>query len=224
MNVRALFGVCALLAQTSIAEAEPCVSAAFDQPVPGAVSVVTHRVDVPSPQFPGLWQEGVLGGYFYTLFANGEGLLQSSRKNPDWQITFTCDDETKTCVRSHQGSPAPAETAVIADKLEQCLVSPQSVKEVAAPAPQKTPPVVDATSPAFTPPPCGLKAIAAGAEGITLQRLLVLGGADPGPIDGYPGKRTETAIVELLGAEGANLSIADAIVALDQLLCSQTNQ
>ncbi|WP_197087250.1 hypothetical protein [Pseudorhodobacter wandonensis] len=104
---------------------------------------------------------------------------------------------------------------------------------VAEPAPVSEPttaaeptPTAEATSapttePPAPPVPCGLNAIPEGAEGITVQRLLLLGGADPGPIDGFPGKRTRTAIVELLGEKAADMPIPATIIALDQLLCGE---
>lgn len=209
--------------------------------MPGATNVVTRRVDVPSPQFPGLWQEGVIGGYYYKLFANGEGVLQAAPDTPDWAINIICDEVANTCEKVPEGTPAPPEALAIVDRLERCFVAPETAQEIppppvvappeplavglptaAEPALEPTPPVVEAIpAPEPAPPlvPCGLNAIPAGAEGITLQRLLVLGGANPGPIDGFPGKRTRTAIIELLGETGADMPVPAAIVALDQLLC-----
>jgi hypothetical protein len=195
--------------------------------------VVTRRVDVPSPQFPGLWQQGLIGGYFYTLFANGEGLLQSSRETPDWAITFSCDAETGTCNRTQSEGTAPAEASAIVHQLEQCMngievtTEPPAPQVAEPPAPTvEEPPAPTVTEPIeptvveAAPPPCGLKAIPEGAEGLTVQRLVVLAGADPGPLDGYPGKLTQTAIAQLLGPKANGLSLADTIIALDQLLCS----
>jgi hypothetical protein len=249
----AFLTVCASFAQAGFAAAEPCVSDTFDRPLPRATNVLTRRVDIPSPQFPGLWQEGIIGGYFYTLFANGEGVLQATPDEPGWAINIICDEAAKTCERVPEGLPAPADALAIVDLLERCYISPETAQDivqptvVASPEPivepvsEPTPvsepitvadpttaaeptPVAEATSaPTTEPPPpsipCGLNAIPEGAEGITVQRLLLLGGADPGPIDGFPGNRTRTAIVELLGEKAADMPIPAAIITLDQLLC-----
>jgi hypothetical protein len=199
--------------------------------------VVTRHVDIPSPQFPGLWQEGVIGGYFYTLFANGEGVLQAAPYEPGWAINIICNETAKTCERMPEGLPAPADALAIVDLLERCFIAPETAQDIVQPAVVTSPePVVEPVSkPVPTPVagatpepttespapsiPCGLNAIPEGAEGITIQRLLLLGGADPGPIDGFPGNRTRTAIIELLGEKAADMPIPAAIVALDQLLC-----
>jgi hypothetical protein len=294
LNRWAALTVCAGLVQAGVAAAAPCVSEAFDQPMPGATSVVTRRADVPSPQFPGLWQEGVFGGYFYALFANGEGALQAAPDSPEWVITFVCDEFAKTCERVQEGGEPPPDTAALVDRLERCFISPETagepiappapppvveapITEVApvapvpeasvdtpmpdaplpmvvvpepdtAPTPAEAPPPpsteapVEAAAPAAEkpvetvapeadpapvtvvavqePPPCGLATLPQGPDGITLQRLVVLAGANPGPIDGFPGKRTRAAIIELLGERGATLPVDEAIIALDQLVCA----
>lgn len=194
--------------------------------MPGATNVVTRQVDVPSPQFPGLWQEGVIAGYFYMLFANGEGVLQSARDAPDWAITFTCDEATKTCETVQERNEAPADAAAIKERLERCFIAPETAGEPIASAapPQILEALAPDTLPVKTeapPSPCGLGAVPEGPQGKTLQRLVVLGGADPGPIDGFLGKRTQAAIVELLGQKAQTMPIPEAIIALDQLLCGQ---
>jgi hypothetical protein len=94
-----------------------------------------------------------------------------------------------------------------------------------APKAEVTPPAAAMPQAVFTPSlPCGLQAIPQGPEGITLQRLLVLGGVSPGRLDGYPGKRTRAAMVQLLGPDAWGMPIPEAIAALNTLLCSQCTQ
>lgn len=193
------------------AVAEPCVTATFDRPVPGASDVVTRQVDVPSPQFPGLWQEGNLDGFFYALYANGEGLLQPSRTSETWQISIRCDDSAARCDLDEVGDPSP-EAVKTAQFLGECLLQSDPTDAVVVEATTETEPSPEAL-------PCGLEAIPTGGIGITLQRLINAAGGDPGPIDGFPGELTRTALVGILGDEALSMDDATAVAALDALLC-----
>ncbi|MGO4906917.1 hypothetical protein ACEN2J_01150 [Pseudorhodobacter sp. W20_MBD10_FR17] len=122
--------VCATLAQAASATAEPCVTETFAVPLPGAVNTVTQQADVPSSQFPGLWQKGVIDGYYYTMFANGEAVLQNAPDAPDWVLTTTCDAAEQICARIAEGNPAPANTAAILDRIEDCFM-PEVAKAAA---------------------------------------------------------------------------------------------
>lgn len=67
---------------------------------------------------------------------------------------------------------------------------------------------------------CGLSAVDGGSSPVmTLQRLLQEGDFGPGPADGMMGPMTRQALVRALGAEAAGLDVAQAIAALDRLLC-----
>lgn len=193
-----------VLCGVSSAVAEPCVSATFDVPLPGAIDVVTRHADVPSPQFPGLWQEGRLEGYFYTLYANGEAVLKSRRNAPAWEFKVVCDAEQVDCSISVNGLP-PDDAKPLADVLALCLQGRPLIAE----EPQQAEPEA----------PCGLATVEDGPEGMVLQRLLVAAGADPGPVDGFVGNGTRKAIAEILGESSRGLAIDDAIVALDLLMC-----
>ncbi|MFA9231723.1 MAG: peptidoglycan-binding protein [Microgenomates group bacterium] len=57
----------------------------------------------------------------------------------------------------------------------------------------------------------------------TLQQLLVMVGAYPGRVDGNFGNRTKRAVEAVLGYRGRNLSVFEAIVAMDEFLCSLKN-
>lgn len=57
----------------------------------------------------------------------------------------------------------------------------------------------------------------------TLQKLLVLAGADPGDVDGIYGGKTKEAVLEVLGYRGRTISVSEAINAIDAYLCSQQN-
>jgi len=202
-----------LMCTAQITHAEPCVSATFDKPLEGASSVITRQVDVPSPQFPGLWQEGILNGYFYAIYANGEAELKAVLEPQEWTLKVNCTADAEGCAKSQTGTPPPEANATLAI-LEQCLggaVVPQApeapnVTEVAEVAE-----VVKA--------PCGLQTVAEGADGEVLQNLIVAAGKDPGPVDGIIGAKTLDALVEILGPSSRSLGVREAVTALDAFLC-----
>ena len=214
MNIEAPLSLVVGLCIATSAVAEPCVTTTFDRPVTGATSVVTHQVDVPSTRFPGLWQEGLIGGYFYEIFANGEALLRSSRKEPNWQIDIVCPGNNETCVTMQTGAP-PDDSMPIGDLLRQCLQD-SNVTKVATTEDYTTPPETSAGT-----VPCGVATLPQEAEGFTLQRLVLMAGGNPGPIDGLPGELTFEAVVEVLNDGTENLPIANIIDALDAMVCSQ---
>ncbi|MBU2937627.1 MULTISPECIES: peptidoglycan-binding domain-containing protein [Pacificibacter] len=231
----------------------------MDRAFPGATSVETRHVDVPSPNFPGLWQEGFIFGYFYQIFANDEAVLAESKSEPDWSIAITCVDEV--CHRNVAGNPNEG-TINIADLLASCLRDPNlsaeaveqklSLSERAVNTEGQTHALtqplaisdvedeseaieqqdteqeateIEAVRPqgediekAVTDP-CGLAAIPEGTPGFTVQRLLTLAGADPGPIDGIIGGMTRAAISEVLGEPQETLDLSKVIVELNALLC-----
>ena len=57
----------------------------------------------------------------------------------------------------------------------------------------------------------------------TLQKLLVLAGADPGDVDGLYGSKTKEAVLEVLGYQGRTMDVSEAINAVDAYLCSHQN-
>lgn len=208
--------VLAIIAYTALgsgaAFAEPCVGPAFDVSLPGAQNVATRYADVPSPQFPGLWQEGNIEGYFYTLFANGEAILKSGRRSSEWDVRVLCEAGQEACVIIANGA-LPADANRLADVLGRCL---QGKHLKSSPKPEVT----------IAPKPeiaCGLKQVENGPDGMLLQRLLVVAGVDPGPVDGLVGGGTRKALVEVLGAASNDLDIPAAVAALDRFLCETTN-
>lgn len=238
------------------AVAEPCVGAAFQRPFPGATGAQTRHVDVPSPRFPGLWQEGWINGNRYVLYANGEASLQDGAAESTWSIFVQCDLEAGTCTETIDGAP-PDAARQVAGLLGKCIVDPDQVKvpEVEPPAPPLVAPETDgwalaptAETPVVEPnepdpepeldpqpepepvpdpepkpeiaaAPCGLAAVSGEDYGTTLQLLLVEAGADPGPIDGLPGRKTREALAQVLGADAGELAVRAAIDALDEFLC-----
>lgn len=200
-----------LLCGIGSAAAEPCVSATFDTPLEGAVDVVTRHVDIPSARFPNLWQEGTFSGYFYAVYAGGEGVVKSSANAREWKIDITCQPDQPDCAFAAEGAP-PQDATAVASVIAACLMGtwpPEPVEvEAEAPQPQAKPSV-----------PCGLATLSDESEGRLLQQLLIIAGADPGPVDGLVGNNTRTALREVLGPSSAKLDIGDAILALDKLLC-----
>ena len=194
----------AFLSGIGAVAAEPCVLATFDKPLEGALNVVTRHADVPSPQFPGLWQEGTLEGYFYAVYANGEGAVASAQSRPNWKIRISCAVEEANCAFASDGAP-PDKANQVADIVAQCLKGE---------APAKTEPV--APEPAA---PCGIATLEEGSDGKLLQQLLIIAGADPGPVDGFVGNDTRKALAEVLGTSSVAMETADALTALDKFLC-----
>lgn len=115
------------------AAAAPCVGAAYDVPLAGAVDVVMRYADVPSAQFPGIWQEGLIGGDFYQIFSNRVAILRADRLSQDWSITVDC--QQRPCLLTVTGIPPDAAKAT-SIQLEQCLVPPE-IKVAAAKAKPK---------------------------------------------------------------------------------------
>lgn len=250
-----LAGVClaGCVAAAPAAAATPCVGTGFDHPFPGATGVVTRFADVPSPQFPGLWQEGTINGHGYRMYANGEASVQEAGPEPGWAVFLRCDLPGKSCTTTTEGTPPDAAIA-IAGVMERCFIAPETVYAplpapaepalvapptegwalAPTPSPEPEPPETDPTAPepaASAVPaedtqtsapaaPCGLAAIPDGSPGLTLQRLLVAAGADPGPLDGLPGRRTRTALTQVLGAAAGDLTTQEAVRALDAVLCA----
>ena len=130
----------------SSAIAAPCVGAGFDVPFPGAVGVETRHADVPSAQFPGLWQQGQIDGYAYQVFANTTGVLQEFQSPSAWSIALDC--QQSLCIREIKGSP-PGLAWTASQRLERCLAPPVVAVPVAPPEPA----MVTATPKPATPKP-----------------------------------------------------------------------
>lgn len=204
--------------------AAPCVGAAFDQPFPEATNVVTRVVDAPSSQFPGLWQEGLISGWPYRLFANGNGDIRSNQRALEWQISFICPAETDDCKMTETGTP-PEDAKRIANNLRNCaLGQPLATNEIAAdPERQSASVLRTEVQDITTQEPCGRALVSEQPETIALQRLIALAGGDPGPADGIIGPLTQEALKDVLGEKAGDLYISDAITQLDTLLCNLSN-
>lgn len=224
-------GLLAGIMATTQGAAEPCVGDSFDRPFPGATSVETRFADIPSPNFPGLWQEGRIDGYPYRIYANGEASLQDGGSDPLWSIDVLCPGDSDNCTQSVTGTP-PEVALGIATRLGLCFVAPDRAAVPVAPPPAPPPVTVTPEAAPSEPPvaaptvtapkvtaPCGLAALPEGEPGITLQLLLVAAGGDPGPIDGLPGALTRDALGQILGPEAEGLTAEAAIAALDAFLC-----
>ncbi|MDP2520885.1 peptidoglycan-binding domain-containing protein [Shimia thalassica] len=210
------------------------MSRTFDRPFPDAVNVTTRYADVPSPRFPGLWQEGWIAGSFYRIWSNNEAVLQAGPRDPEWTIEIKCGDDLGQCMESREG-PVPQDAGLIARDLAACLVDAEFSGREPEPVVESIPvfdvgtsftseTTIDAAEEMLPPLPCGLQKIPEGSVGLTLQRLLIEAGGDPGPLDGFPGARTRRALVDVLGVSAAGLSETEAIKALDRHLCNEVSQ
>jgi hypothetical protein len=137
MIVRLILNALWLGSIASPVAAAPCVSKTFDRPLPGAMNVEWHVSDVPSAQFPAFWQNGIINGYDYTLFAPADGLLRSTDAIHDWEITITCNASAQTCEMTRDGDPPP-DVESVSRLIGQCLlgndlesVAPMPVAEIA---------------------------------------------------------------------------------------------
>lgn len=235
---RALFMLIAVVASATQLAARPCVSPTFDVPLAGATDVTSHVTDLPSSAFPAFWQEGRLDGYAYKIFANGTGMLRGDGGDQPWSIEVMCDVSDATCTLSQTG--APPETAVRAsERIAQCL-APQTVigkdpQEPVAPIAEGADAAIAVTSPALvqpdaapepqTPEPdtaCGAAITNEATDIATLQRLLVLLGEDPGPVDGFLGPQTFAAMEAFVTDPSWSTPIPELVTVLSQMHCAQS--
>lgn len=133
MKTRLALLLHALLAAPAVAE--PCVGLLYDRPFPGAVDVTMNHVDVPAARFPGIWQDGMIDGQFYQVFANRLAVLQAERTAPAWSINVNC--QQRPCTITVAGNP-PATALSTSKRLEQCLVPPE-IKTAASPVANNVP-------------------------------------------------------------------------------------
>ncbi|MDO6591890.1 hypothetical protein DS901_12830 [Loktanella sp. D2R18] len=223
----AVFTICIVV---SGARAAPCVGSDFATPFPGALNVTVHAVDVPSPRFPGFWQEGTKDGYFFSLFANGDAALTAGRDS-SWHLSYSCDASLDECSANIEGSP-PDGAMQVAEQLKQCLLEGEvslPAEETEAPSPEEEPTnglSEEPVSPALPEETqaCGMETIDDENPTRKLQRMLILAGADPGPVDGIPGAMTANALVSVLGDAATQLTSQDAINALQERVCSYGDQ
>ncbi|WP_141137804.1 hypothetical protein [Actibacterium lipolyticum] len=120
----------------------------------------------------------------------------------------------------------------VAEQLKQCLLEgevSQAVQEPETRLVEEEPPNVPSEEPVSPAPPedpatCSVETI--DDENLTrkLQGMLVLAGADPGPLDGIPGAMTTNALISVLGETAAQLPTEDAIAALRELMCSDSDR
>jgi hypothetical protein len=209
--------------------AAPCVSNTFDRPLPGAINVEWHVSDVPSAQFPAFWQDGVINGYAYTIFASAEGTLRPTDALQDWEITINCTVSAQTCDTTRAGNP-PQDAENVSRSIGQCLlgkdletVAPVPVAAIAVAA---IVPVNAAVAPEridTTTTTASILCRAASAEEVNdvaaLQRLLILVGEDPGQVDGVLGPKSIAAIEAFSTGSSANRTVPEVIALLETHLC-----
>ncbi|MEN8896407.1 MAG: hypothetical protein ABF248_10015 [Yoonia sp.] len=118
--------------------ATPCVSPTFDVPFPDATDVTSRVIDLPSSAFPAFWQEGLLDGYAYQVFANATGRLRGGARDQPWVIEVTCDVSSETCEFTQKGNP-PKQATAVAERIGKCLVPTLAIDD-ALPVPPKKPP------------------------------------------------------------------------------------
>jgi hypothetical protein len=80
---------------------------------------------------------------------------------------------------------------------------------------------VKKAKPTAAPYNCGRSMVPVGGPVLTLQRLLVLVGTNPGEIDGAYGVKTQKAMQQILGPSAKSMGVSKAIAELDALLCKR---
>ncbi|WP_431366244.1 peptidoglycan-binding domain-containing protein [Planktotalea sp.] len=201
--------------------AEPCVGVAYNNPLPGATGVELRVSDVPAARFPSFWQTGNFRGFAYKLFSNGDALVTSDIKRPDWKIELDCTSKEAECSYSSIGD-VPADASDAAHKIGQCLLGIEDapVPETAAiPEPEAVNARVEGAD--VNPGECAASAVPEGDTIITLQRLLLVAGADPGPVDGLIGPSTLNALQSVLGGSTSGRDLDAALEDLRIFLCAR---
>lgn len=224
------------LAWPGCVAAAPCVGAALDRPLPGAMDARQVSADVPTARFPGLWQQGRVDGLTYRIFGDGTAVLSDDPGAPRWQVRIEC--AAATCRTTATGVP-DAGADRIADALGRCLLG-GDVTETdlrrAAPA-FPTGLSDDVPDRGRSLPPAAALATAAGqaprravarcmpdpalfgdTPAQTVQRMLLAAGQDPGPDDGVLGARSRAALRAALGP-GSDADVPHAILALLAMRC-----
>ncbi|MGJ8624491.1 MAG: peptidoglycan-binding domain-containing protein [Yoonia sp.] len=225
MTAKSLSGAIAMMAVAGAAAADPCVGPTFDRPLPGALDVKTFVSDVPSAQYPAFWQQGTLDGYRYVVFANLEGTLRSNNPLEEWGVTITCDAAAGAC-ETTTSFTVPDAASAVTDRLAQCLLGAAPVSEpepATEPEPIAEPETVAQAISAPEPAPCGLALVTEENDIATLQRLLTLAGQDPGPVDGFLGQQTFTAMNAFVPNADWGTSITDTIAVVDAFLCQPSD-
>ncbi|WP_172327289.1 peptidoglycan-binding protein [Mangrovicoccus sp. HB161399] len=245
MRTAALMAFAALPAAAAAQEI-PCVGAAFDRPLPGAVNAVQRFRDVPTARYPGLWQEGRIAGFVYQLSSDLTAIVAPGFDLADWRLVVLCNAAAGSCEQRPAG-PVPPAAKPVADMLGRCLLGEDVTgTELASDDPQAPiglPPgagvtdagrILDSSAGLATAAgarveeggaasgTCAADAVAAGGTEVqTLQRLLLFAGYDPGPADGMMGARTRRALQQALGADAAQMAPAEAAAALRGSLCGE---
>lgn len=227
MKRLSVYSLIAFSCLSSTAMSAPCTTEAFDRPFPGAMDVVSRVADVPSVRFPAFWQEGTIGAYPYKIFSNGEGRLQSARRHPDWIIGLVCDE---VCDVTTQGTPPENAVKIVAvigecllgaDITEDDVATAQSLVSVAqAVQPTAPQPVAVPSNPEVSV--CTPPLVSEVSEAATFQRLLVIAGQDPGPVDGFLGPRTFLAFENIIDETATAISTTDAIKLVEDFICENT--
>lgn len=227
MKLRSVACIAAFCASATATLADPCVTDTFDSPLDGATDVTAYVSDVPSAQFPAFWQEGTLEGYRYRMFASAEATLRPSIAGQDWVISITCNVSAQVCSFVNQGTP-PADAAAVSNVIGQCLLGVEAEKNVPTAPPQVTAeldqtPVAEQSVQVPDPATCGSASVTEATDVATMQRLLVMAGEDPGPVDGFLGPKSFAAMEVFVQGANWGTPIPEVIAALDASLCDTPN-
>ena len=231
------------VASPAFAAVTPCIGPALDLPLPGSQDARQVSADVPSAQFPGLWQQGTVDGLIYRIFGDGTAVLSDDLGAPQWQLRIDCS--TSACRSETTGIPergADRIAAVLARCLSGQQVTESELRRDAPDFPTGIPgqlpdqgralgsaaalaaaagatPSLTPAAPAEPAYRCRSDASLLGeTPAQTLQRLLKAVGHDPGPDDGVLGARSRAALRAALG-NGHEDDVEGATLRLQAKLC-----
>lgn len=209
--------VAAALAPKSAKLSAPVPDPAVDAPPPAARAATESAGPAAGPADRA--KPGKVVKAAAPLPAKGAAPLPASAKGP----------KTPSAIRPAPG-PTPAEAgatkakaaARAAAKLAEKLPVPHAMapaRLTGAPLPDSAgvpaAPVTGGTS-------CGALRLPDETAPARVQRLLLLAGFDPGPIDGKWGAKTRAALAAALGADPKAEASAGAILRLEELLCAKS--
>jgi hypothetical protein len=110
----------------------PCVGTDLATALPKATEVAQNTLDVPAARFSGIWQQGQLNGFAYRIFPDLTAIVFDERANAGWRIDLICTEAAR-CQQTVVGT-APEAARAAAKAIGECLVPPEKIQLLPAPA------------------------------------------------------------------------------------------
>ncbi len=119
-----------------------------------------------------------------------------------------------SCTEIVKGSP-PDAVARITASLQSCFLG----EEFVAPNTLEAEPEPEAVKTSELDAPCEETLLTGDTDEIALQKLLIMAGADPGPVDGLIGPKTLDAFSQVTGESAQAFNLSSAALTLRALVC-----